>query len=119
VKTKHVKAAWGTHTASLAAVLSNVHDVLVCTLDEAYALQDFLVGRPLMTHERVSEEADQGSVATILAVLPELAEAAPPGGGWSFPDDMPVEQRKAICEAWVAEVAEYVGYDTVTWDDPA
>lgn len=109
--TKHLTAAWGTHTAPLGAILTHTTGRLVSDLYEAYDVQDFIVGRPMLTHERIAPDAEV--TARLLAMLPELAEAQPPD--WSFTDADTNEQRMAVIQSWVDQVAAHVGYDTVTW----
>lgn len=94
-----------THTASLGAVLSMTTGTLVASVDETFALQDFLVGRPLMTHERIIGADEQ--TAALLLQFPRLAEAEAPDFSLIPPD-----QRESACRQWVAKVAAHVGFDT-------
>lgn len=91
------------HRASLGAILSVKTGVIVCPLDEMYALQDFLVGRPLMTHERIIGNDLQ--TAALVEQFPRLAEADAPDFS-----EVPRDRVEAACNAWVAEVAEHVGW---------
>ena len=85
----------GSMTTSLHAVLMHTTGIMVAELDEAWPLQDFIVGRPLLTHERGS--ANDISAA-LLAQFPALAEAHPPKiKSW------------AEADAWVRSVADYTG----------
>lgn len=92
-----------THRASLGAILSVKTGVLLCPLDEFYALQDFLVGRPLMTHERIVGNDRQE--AALLAQFPQLAEAEPPDFS-----AVPRDQVEGRVRAWVDSVAAHVGW---------
>lgn len=92
-----------THRASLGAILSVKTGVLLCPLDDFYALQDFLVGRPLMTHERIVGHDRQ--VAALLEQFPQLAESEAP----DF-TAVPKDQVEQAVGAWVAGVAEHVGW---------
>lgn len=94
-----------THKTTLAAVLTHTTGIMVADLDDAWPLQDFIVGRPLWTHERGS--ANDIS-ATLLAQFPRLAEAQPPK-----------ITTKAEADAWVADVSAHAGYPlTVTVTRP-
>lgn len=92
-----------THRASLGAILSVKTGVLLCPLDEFYALQDFLVGRNLMTHERIVGHDRQ--VDALLEQFPQLAEADAPDFS-----AVPRADVEAAVGAWVAGVAEHVGW---------
>lgn len=92
-----------THRASLGAILSVLTGVLVCPLDEMYDLQNFLVGRDLMTHERIVGNDRQE--AALLAQFPRLAEATPPDFS-----AIPRADVEDACRAWVDSVAEHIGW---------
>ena len=94
-----------THKTTLGAVLALVTGTLVCPLDEMYELQDFLVGRPLMTHERTVGWDRQRDA--LLKQFPRLAEC-------EAPDFSTATDVRAACLAWVAEVAAHVGWTTAT-----
>lgn len=90
-----------TQRASLGAVLSIVTGTLVCPLDELYELQDFLVGRPLMTHERTTGWERQ--TGALLQQFPRLAEV-------EAPDFSGCTDKRVACLAWVDQVAAHVGW---------
>lgn len=92
-----------THRASLGAILSITTGRLVAPLDEMYALQDFIVGRSLMTHERTIGWGRQRDA--LLKQFPRLAEAEAPD--FSV---VPRDEVEAACRAWVASVAEHIGW---------
>lgn len=92
-----------THRASLGAILSIITGKLVCPLDELYALQDFLVRRPLMTHERA--EGWESQTEALLRQFPRLAEVEAPD--FSI---VPRSDVEVACRAWVADVAAHVGW---------
>lgn len=92
-----------THRSTLGAILSVKTGVLLCPLDEFYALQDFLVGRNLMTHERIVGHDRQ--VAALLEQFPQLAECEPP----DF-TNLPQERVEDYVRAWVGTVADHVGW---------
>jgi len=92
-----------THRTTLGAVLSIVTGKLVCPLSELYELQDFLVGRPLMTHERTTGWDRQ--TAALLEQFPRLAEVEAPD--FSVYDSVDVE---AACRTWVGSVAAHIGW---------
>lgn len=92
-----------THTATLGAILSVTTGVLVAPLDETFALQDFLVGRSLMTHERVLKADEQ--TQALLEQFPRLAEATAPDFS-----AVPRDRVEQACRDWVASVAEHVGW---------
>lgn len=84
-----------TMTTTLGAVLMHTTGIMVAELDDAWPLQDFIVGRPLWTHERGS--ANDIS-ASLLAQFPALAEAHPPKiTSW------------AEADAWVRSVSAHTG----------
>lgn len=91
------------HRATLGAILSITTGKLVAPLDELYALQDFIVGRSLMTHERPIGWDKQ--TAALLEQFPQLAEAEAPD--FSV---VPRDQIEQACRTWVASVAEHVGW---------
>lgn len=84
------------HETTLAAVLMHTTGIMVADLDDAWPLQDFVVGKALWTHERGS--ANDIS-AFLLAQFPRLAEAHPPK-----------ISTKDEADAWVAEVSAHTGY---------
>lgn len=90
-------------TATLAGVLGNTTGILLSDLSEMYDVQDFLVGRSLMTHERIDPENDVTTL--LLAQFPLLAEAQPPPLKRAT-----VEATQAACTAWVWDVAAHTGY---------
>lgn len=84
-----------TMTTTLGAVLMHTTGVMVANLDEAWRLQDFIVGRALWTHERGSENDVS---APLLAQFPALGEAHPPAlSTWEEAD------------AWVRSVSAHTG----------
>ena len=93
-------------TATLAGVLGNTTGILLSDLGEMYDVQDFLVGRSLMTHERIDPDNDVS--ALLLAQFPLLAEAEPPPLKRAT-----VEATQAACTAWVWSVSTHTGYPTV------
>lgn len=68
------------HTTTLAAVLTHTTGILVASLDDAWPLQDYVVGldRGLLTHERFNPHVN--IEADLLAQFPALAEAVPAPG---------------------------------------
>lgn len=95
--------ATATHRASLGAILSITTGRLVSSLDDLYALQDFLVGRSLMTHERIVGWELQTSA--LLDQFPRLAEAEAPD--FSV---IPRGEVESACRAWVDSVADHIGW---------
>lgn len=93
------------HTAPLGAILALITGKLVAPLDDLYDLQDFIVGRALMTHERTTGWDRQ--CAALLEQFPQLAEAVAP----DFSDVAPAD-REAACRAWVDSVAEHIGWSS-------
>ena len=92
-------------TTTLGAVLSITTGKLVAPLDEVYELQDFLVGRPLMTHERFQDAEPQ--IDYLLRLFPRLAEAEPPLT-WERVNG----SAEVHCRRWVAQVAAHIGWTT-------
>jgi len=90
-------------TATLAGVLGNTTGVLLSNLDEMHAVQDFIVGRPLMTHERIDGIYDVTPV--LLAQFPRLAEAEPPSLKRNT-----LAETMAACTVWVESVSRHSGY---------
>lgn len=89
--------------ATLGAILTAITGRLVCPLDELYGLQDFLAGRPLMTHERPA--AFQRQADALVRQFPRLAEVEAP----DFSEYL-AEDREPACRGWVAKVASYIGF---------
>lgn len=104
-----------TYPASLGAILTMTTGVMLTEVDDAFALQDFIVGRPLMTHERIDKPKFQGiplseetnatdTKDVLLRQFPALAEAYPPPITGETRDE-----KMAACLAWVASVSEHTG----------
>lgn len=104
-----------TYTTSLGAILTMTTGIMLTEVDDAFALQDFVVGRPLMTHERIDRPKFQGitlSEATnatdtteaLLRQFPALAEAVPPLITGDTRDE-----KMAACMAWVEQVSAHTG----------
>ena len=87
-----------TMTTTLGAVLSHTTGILLADIDEVFPLQDFVIGRPLWTHERGTSYSENNIAAPLLAQFPALAEAHPPK-----------ITTRAEAEAWVASVSEHTG----------
>lgn len=85
---------------TLAAVLTHTTGILVAPMDDAWPLQDYVVGldRGLMTHERANPHVD--IEADLLAQFPRLAEAVPAPG--TITD-------QSTADAWVAAVSRRTG----------
>ena len=92
--------------ATLAGVLGNTTGVLLSDLDEMYDVQDFIVGRSLMTHERIDAIYDVTDV--LVRQFPRLAEASPPPLKRAT-----VEETQAACTAWVESVSAHTGYPMI------
>ena len=92
---------------SLGAILSHTTGRMLAELDEMWELQDHMVGRMLFTHERARDEFD--CTPALLVQFPELAEAEPPD---DFPVDPTTGDKRPAVQAWVAAVAEHVGWST-------
>lgn len=86
---------------TLGAVLTHTTGVLLDEMDEVWILQDAIVGRPLMTHERTDMFAPNATLTRdfLLRQFPLLAEAQPPK-----------LSGKDECLAWVASVSAHTGY---------
>lgn len=92
-----------TYRATLGAILSITTGKLLAPLDEFYGLQDFMVGRPLMTHERTTGWDRQ--TEALLRQFPRLAEVTVP----PFTADAS-GSKEASVRAWVASVGDYLGW---------
>lgn len=95
-----------TYETTLGAVLTFTTGILLADLDDAWPLQDFILGYPLLTHERTDMFAPNATATerALLRQFPQLAEAHPPAiVGETY------EQKKAACEAWVRSVSEHTG----------
>ena len=97
-----------TMEVSLAAVLMHTTGVVVADVDEAFLLQDYVLGVSLdadapAAHLFSSKRASTANdiEADLLAQFPLLAGCAPERGSITSPED-------AI--AWVGEVSEHTGY---------
>jgi hypothetical protein len=88
------------HTTTLAAVLTHTTGIMVTTADDAWVLQDYVVGldRGLMTHERINPHVN--IEADLLAQFPRLAEAVPAPGAIT---------DEETAGAWVAAVSRRTG----------
>lgn len=87
------------HETTLAAALTLSTGTLVSSLDEAWSLMDFLVGWPMMTHQRPAI-ADVVAKA-LVERYPALGRVAPPPAGW-----IKNEEEAAL---WVQSISDLTG----------